>query len=123
MQTPGSLRVTPSASSAYVIDTSSEIQPLLDSDDDDVEDHVSISRTTQWDRHVEPSLATVQPRAWQGVTAFRQQFIRQILGLNPFSTSYFALYRPLNDTGSRSVLALGILLAVAAGIPLRTQPM
>ncbi|KAF1842552.1 P-loop containing nucleoside triphosphate hydrolase protein [Cucurbitaria berberidis CBS 394.84] len=119
MQTQATPRVTPSASIPYSDDdTSSESQPLLDSDDDHGEDQISIRHSMQWDRRVEPSLATVQPQAWQGVAAFRQQFIRQILGLNPFKTSYFTLYRSLSDTESRIILALGILLAVTAGVPL-----
>lgn len=48
----------------------------------------------------------------------RQKFLRQILGLNPFKTSYFSLYRPLDDLQSRCILAAAILLAIAAGIPL-----
>ncbi|KAF2133556.1 leptomycin B resistance protein pmd1 [Dothidotthia symphoricarpi CBS 119687] len=95
-----------------------EAQELLDSDDNDIDDQNSIRPSSQWNRHIEPSLATVQPQAWQGTTAIRQNFIRQILGLNPFKTSYFALYRPLDDVGSRTILVLGILLAMAAGIPI-----
>ena len=113
--------VTPYASNPYADAANSESRILLDSDDGYVEGHGSIRRSLQWDRHVEPSLASAQQHTWQGVTAFRQRFIRQIFGLNPFKTSYFALYRPLNDAGSRGILALGILLAVAAGIPLRTH--
>jgi ATP-binding cassette subfamily B (MDR/TAP) protein 1 len=100
-------------------DESYETQPLLESDSD-IEEHVSVRHSTQWERHVEPSLATVQPQAFQDVTAFRQQFIRQILGLNPFKTSYFALFKSLDDTASRTILALGIALAILAGVPLRT---
>lgn len=73
-------------------------------------------RSSQWDRHVEPSLATVQPQ-FTDLVAIRQKFIRQILGLNPFKTSYFALYRVLDDAGSRTILLMGILLAMAAGTP------
>ena len=90
----------------------SENRPLLQSDDDDLEDQSSVRHSTQWDRYVEPSLVTVQPQAWEGTTAIRQNFIRQILGLNPVKTSYFALYRPLDDVGSRTILASGILLAM-----------
>lgn len=114
---------SPSITSSDVDDTddsSCESQPLLDSDsyDDHVDDHLSMYRSVQWDAHVEPSIAPVQPQAWQDATAFRQQFIRQILGLNPFKTSYFALYRPLDDFQSRAILVLGILLAILAGLPL-----
>lgn len=66
------------------------------------------------------SLATApQPRPWHGeLAAVRQNFIRQILGLNPFKTSYFALYRPLKDFQSRALLLAAVLLAMAAGVPL-----
>jgi ATP-binding cassette subfamily B (MDR/TAP) protein 1 len=104
---------------------SAETQPLLSRDDTDddssqdpyLRDDVSRRRSTQWERHVEPSLATVQPQ-FQDIVAIRQAFLKQILGLNPFKTSYFALYRPLDDFKSRTILVLGILLAMAAGIPL-----
>lgn len=94
-----------------------EIQPLLEHDEDDFQDVVSRRRSAQWERHVEPSLATVQPQ-FQDIVAIRQAFLKQILGLNPFKTSYFALYRPLDDWRSRTILAMGVLLAMAAGIPL-----
>lgn len=97
---------------------SNETQPLLNSEDDDLQDGVSMRRSMQWERHAEPSLATVQPQYASDMIAIRQAFIRQILGLNPFKTSYFALYRTLDDLKSRTVLVLGILLAMAAGIPL-----
>ncbi|KAH9865902.1 hypothetical protein IAQ61_008638, partial [Plenodomus lingam] len=98
-------------------DGSSETQLLLSSDSD-IEDELSVRQSAQWERQIEPSLATVQPQAFQGVTTFRQQFIRQILGLNPFKTSYFALYSCLDDAGSKGILALGIGLAICAGVPL-----
>lgn len=47
-----------------------------------------------------------------------KSFLRQIFGLNPFKTSYFALFRQLDDLPSRLCLAFGTLLAVAAGVPL-----
>lgn len=104
----------------YTDDASSESQPLLDSDDSEIEieETCSILHSTQWERHVEPSLATVQPQAFESATLFRQRFIRQILGLNPFRTSYFTLYRQLDDTSSKTILALAIIFAVLAGLPL-----
>jgi ATP-binding cassette subfamily B (MDR/TAP) protein 1 len=94
-----------------------ETQPLLSHEDGEFQDPASRRRSTQWERHVEPSLATVQPQ-FHDIMAIRQAFVKQILGLNPFKTSYFALYRPLDDLWSRTILVLGILLAMAAGIPL-----
>ncbi|KAF2027404.1 leptomycin B resistance protein pmd1 [Setomelanomma holmii] len=109
------------ASAHISIDTdseSNETQPLIESDEDEIQDGVSMRRSMQWERHAEPSLATVQPQYASDMIAIRQAFIRQILGLNPFRTSYFALYRPLDDLESRTILVLGIVLAMAAGIPL-----
>lgn len=100
-------------------DDSSEDRPLLDSEDGHFQEHVSRRRSIQWEGHVEPSLApTIQPQTWTDTRYIRQAFIRQILGLNPFKTSYFALYRPLDDTSSKLILSLGILLAIAAGTPI-----
>lgn len=85
-------------------------------------DQSSLHRSSQWDRQIDrASIATAaaQPHSWQHELAtVRQSFIRQILGLNPFRTSYFALYRPLDDFQSRSILILAILLSIAAGVPL-----
>lgn len=102
-------------------DDSGSATPLLsesDSDDFNIDGRASIRPSVQWDRHAEPSLGAVQPEAWVDITAIRHKFIRQILGLNPFKTSYFALYRPLDDFGSRTVLVLGIVLAILAGLPI-----
>ncbi|PVI01409.1 leptomycin B resistance protein pmd1 [Periconia macrospinosa] len=74
---------------------------------------------SHWDGHVDiVSLSHRAPRNPTGFTVIRQKFLRQILGLNPFKTSYFALYRPLDDLQSRCILLAAILLAIAAGIPL-----
>jgi ATP-binding cassette subfamily B (MDR/TAP) protein 1 len=42
---------------------------------------------------------------------------KRIASKSPVS-SYFALYRPLQDVQSRAILVCGILLAIAAGAPL-----
>lgn len=120
---PGQPR--PAASTIYMgepvadplTDDSSERDLLLDSEE---EDGVSRPRSSQWDRHVDiASLGTVQPQPWhRDLIAIRHKFIRQVLGLNPFRTSYFALYRPLKDWQSRAILGMGLVLAMAAGLPL-----
>ncbi|KAI1665973.1 Leptomycin B resistance protein pmd1 [Pyrenophora tritici-repentis] len=102
----------------YSDDGSSESQPLLESEDSEIGDGRSLLHSTQWERHAEPSLATVQPQAFETAVVFRQRFIRQILGLNPFKTSYFTLYRQLDDPSSKFILVLGVILAVLAGLPL-----
>lgn len=102
-------------------DEDEAVTPLLsesDSDEFNIDGRASVRRSVQWDRHAEPSLGAVQPEAWVDITAIRHKFIRQILGLNPFKTSYFALYRPLDDLGSRVILVLGVLLAILAGLPI-----
>lgn len=102
----------------FTDDESSESQPLLDSEDSEIDEGRSVRHSTQWERHAEPSLATVQPQAFESATLFRQRFIRQILGLNPFRTNYFTLYRQLDDAGSKTILVLGIIFAILAGLPL-----
>lgn len=52
------------------------------------------------------------------ITVVPKSFLRQIFGLNPFKTSYFALFRQLDDFNSRACLACGTVLAIAAGVPL-----
>lgn len=52
------------------------------------------------------------------ITVVPKSFLRQIFGLNPFKTSYFALFWQLDDFASRACLACGTLLAIAAGLPL-----
>ena len=92
----------------------------LSSESDD-RDELPIEHSSQWDRPADlVSLATTaQPRPWhQDLATVHRSFIRQILGLNPFRTSYFALYRPLDDAQSRGILIAGIVLAIAAGVPL-----
>ncbi|KZM27171.1 uncharacterized protein EKO05_0004675 [Ascochyta rabiei] len=105
---------------ASIVETGSATPLLSESDSDDFhyDSRASGRRSVQWDRHAEPSLGAVQPEAWTDITAIRHRFIRQILGLNPFKTSYFALYRPLDDFGSRVILALAVVTAILAGLPI-----
>jgi ATP-binding cassette, subfamily B (MDR/TAP), member 1 len=42
----------------------------------------------------------------------------QFLGLRPFKTSYFSLYRPLKTKKDKAILAAAIILSMAAGVPL-----
>ena len=43
---------------------------------------------------------------------------QQIVGLNPFKTSYFSLFRPIDDASSRAILVFAIIFAIAGGVPL-----
>lgn len=59
------------------------------------------------------------PRPWHApMTAVSFRLWRQILGLNPFKGSYFGLYKSLQSPGDRSTVIFGVLLAIAAGVPL-----
>jgi ATP-binding cassette subfamily B (MDR/TAP) protein 1 len=103
----------------HMIDDAAERLLLQDPERDH---QTPTSQTPAWDGRVDiASLRTVQPPEGRQVPRsglVRERFIRQILGLNPFRTSYFALYRPLNTFESRAILLFGVLLAVAAGLPL-----
>lgn len=62
---------------------------------------------------------SAQPRSWHTNFVFvSRKLIKQILGKNPFKSSYLDLYKLVNDTQSRAILWAGILLAIAAGTPL-----
>ncbi|KAF2226239.1 multidrug resistance-like protein [Elsinoe ampelina] len=65
-------------------------------------------------------LATInnpEPRAWRSTTVTRDR-IRQLLGRNPFKTSYFTLYRPMNRPRDRLAIFAAVFLAILAGLPL-----
>lgn len=65
------------------------------------------------------TLNTAQPRVWHvELSTVSRKAWRQLLGLNPFKTSYFSLFRPLKDSESRTTLLAACLFAVAAGLPL-----
>ncbi|KAF1987351.1 multidrug resistance-like protein [Aulographum hederae CBS 113979] len=73
-------------------------------------------RRREIERH---SLDAAQPLSWLGnLSGISHNFIRQILGLNPFKTSYFALFRPLKSFYSRCLLFAAVILSIAAGVPL-----
>lgn len=84
-------------------------------DEDDID---PVHFNAVWEQPIDlVSLGTAhKKRPWH--VAIRQRFIRRILGLNPFKTSYFDLYRPLKDWQSRTILWLGVILAIAAGAPI-----
>ena len=111
---PGNPNATPLLGDTLA-DTESESRLLTASEEGDSS---SLSRNSQWEGHVDiASLHTVQTHS-RGIGLIRQKFIRQILGLNPFRTSYFSLYKPLTDFQSRAILVTGCVLAIACGIPI-----
>ena len=79
---------------------------------------VDFERT--FERDIELStLNNAQPRTFHAniVTVSRKCF-QQILGKNPFKTSYVSLFRPLKGVNDNATLVSGIVLAIAAGVPL-----
>lgn len=52
-----------------------------------------------------------------GLLRLPRNLAKQLLALNPFQTSYFALYQPLKDWRSRCTLAAAVILSICAGIP------
>lgn len=71
---------------------------------------------------MEIELATInnpQARPWHsGFAIVSKKRFRQVFGMNPFRTSYFSLYRPMITVKDRFTIALGVVFAVAAGLPL-----
>jgi ABC-type multidrug transport system fused ATPase/permease subunit len=110
----------PAAHPALAEQTSEDAAQSSDSSHYGTLEAIRGRRNSQWERPMDlASLGTTQPRAWyQQLTTVRRSVIRQILGLNPLKTSYFALYRPLEDLESRAILAAGLILSIAAGVPI-----
>ncbi len=77
-------------------------------------------QTARWQVEAEAvSLSTAPPPGWQTqFSATSRALLRQILGLNPFKTSYFSLFKPLTSLDAKLLLFGGAFLAAAAGIPL-----
>jgi len=65
------------------------------------------------------TLDPAHPRQWDApVDSSFGKVYRQILGLNPFKTSYISIYSSLHGWRDKSVACAGVLLATAAGVPL-----
>ncbi|KAK3073494.1 hypothetical protein LTR53_004878 [Teratosphaeriaceae sp. CCFEE 6253] len=65
------------------------------------------------------TLDPAHPRQWDvPVGSSSARVYRQLLGLNPFKTSYLSLYSSLHGWRDRSIACGGVLFAIAAGIPL-----
>ena len=68
---------------------------------------------------VDTTMDPTRPRTYgTPVTTASLKVWRQILGLNPFKGSYFALFATLKHPGSRAAVTLGVVFAITAGIPL-----
>ncbi|KAI7658292.1 hypothetical protein KC318_g11310, partial [Hortaea werneckii] len=67
----------------------------------------------------EPTLDPAHPREWHApITTLSRKVYAQILGLNPFKTSYVGLYRLLDSWWDRSIAGVGVCCAIATGVPL-----
>lgn len=94
---------------------------------EDAQHHHSAS---EFAAHFEPSMTAVEPfeettldpahpREWHApVAALSGKVYRQLLGLNPFKTSYLSLYSSLDSAQDKAVACGGVLFAIAAGVPL-----
>lgn len=79
----------------------------------------SLATRQQYTGFEEPTLDPSHPRPWHSpVTGFSGKLWRQLLGLNPFKGSYFGLYGSIENTNDRLLVALGLICAIAAGVPL-----
>ncbi len=59
------------------------------------------------------------PRSWHAIAStWSLNLWKQLLGLNPFRSSYVGLYTTLSRPRERLTIGLAVTLAVAAGIPL-----
>ncbi|KAF2764183.1 putative ABC transporter [Teratosphaeria nubilosa] len=67
----------------------------------------------------ESTLDPAHPRGWHApVTALSAKAYRQLLGLNPFKSSYISLFSVLEGISERSLVWIGVIFSVAAGVPL-----
>ena len=68
---------------------------------------------------VDSTLDSARPRVYHTpATSASLKIWRQILGLHPFKSSYFALYCTLRKGTDRLCVACGVVFAIAAGVPL-----
>lgn len=65
------------------------------------------------------TLDPAHPREWKPANgALTKQVYQQLLGLNPFKSSFLSLYRNLETKSEYATAIVGALLAAAAGVPL-----
>lgn len=84
-----------------------------------LDDGRSFATRQQYTGFEEPTLDPSHPRTWHSpMSGISVKLWRQLLGLNPLKGSYFGLYGSLEDTRSKSLVLLGAICAVAAGVPL-----
>ncbi|KAI5198323.1 multidrug resistance-like protein [Aureobasidium subglaciale] len=76
--------------------------------------------TIEAERNFETAtLNSAHPRSWHADFVFvSRKWIKQLIGSNPFKSSYLDLFKLVTDAESRVILGAGIILAIAAGTPL-----
>ncbi|KAI5242365.1 multidrug resistance-like protein [Aureobasidium subglaciale] len=76
--------------------------------------------TIEAERNFETAtLNSAHPRSWHAEFVFvSRKWIKQLIGSNPFKSSYLDLFKLVKDAESRAILGAGIILAIAAGTPL-----
>ena len=67
----------------------------------------------------EPTLDPAHPREWHvPLLAVSGRLYRQLLGLNPFKSSYISIFYALETRLEKAVACSGVVFAIAAGVPL-----
>ncbi|KAK5715095.1 hypothetical protein LTR15_010511 [Elasticomyces elasticus] len=93
------------------LDATSSVGGLAPTTGQRIEEQNFADATTSFD--------PAHPRVWTAPAESTSSAVyRQLLGLNPFKTSYLSLYRSLYGWQDRSVACIGLLCATAAGVPL-----
>ncbi|KAK5701156.1 hypothetical protein LTR17_022844 [Elasticomyces elasticus] len=101
----------PSATARRSLDATSSVGGLAPITGQRIEEQNFADATTSFD--------PAHPRVWTAPAESTSSAVyRQLLGLNPFKTSYLSLYRSLHGWQDRSVACVGLLCATAAGVPL-----
>ncbi|KAK5739306.1 hypothetical protein LTR17_005412 [Elasticomyces elasticus] len=101
----------PSATARRPLDATSSVGGLAPTTGQRIEEQNFADATTSFD--------PAHPRIWTAPAESTSSAVyRQLLGLNPFKTSYLSLYRSLHGWQDRSVACVGLLCATAAGVPL-----
>jgi ATP-binding cassette, subfamily B (MDR/TAP), member 1 len=81
--------------------------------------HTDRPSLSGFDNFEDSTLDPAHPRQLNDpIVALSGKAYKQLLGLNPFKTSYISLYGSLKTGNEKLVAVTGVLFAIAAGIPL-----
>lgn len=85
-----------------------------------LDEHRPSHNETEIRQNIEDTtLDPAHPREWQpSVAALSGKVYKQLLGLNPFKSSFLSLYGSLENGRENATAAAGAILAIAAGVPL-----